>query len=174
MRVLADVTRELAAKRPDHTALTYVNDGRSWTFAQLDAESNRVAQALLAAGVEPGDRIAYLDRNSPEYFPFLFGGAKVNAASVAVNWRLAVPEMEYILNEGRKDLNVQRYKGLGEMRAEQLWETTMNAETRLLLQVRLEDFTASEEIFSTLMGEDVEVRRKFIEDNALDVKNLDV
>ena len=99
MRVLADVTRELAAKRPDHTALTYVNDGRSWTFAQLDAESNRVAQALLAAGVEPGDRIAYLDRNSPEYFPFLFGGAKVNAASVAVNWRLAVPEMEYILND---------------------------------------------------------------------------
>ncbi len=82
--------------------------------------------------------------------------------------------MEYILNEGRKDLNVQRYKGLGEMRAEQLWETTMNAETRSLLQVRLEDFAASEEIFSTLMGEDVEVRRKFIEDNALDVKNLDV
>ena len=82
--------------------------------------------------------------------------------------------MEYILNEGRKDLNVQRYKGLGEMRAEQLWETTMNAETRSLLQVRLEDFTASEQIFSTLMGEDVEVRRKFIEDNALDVKNLDV
>ena len=82
--------------------------------------------------------------------------------------------MEYILNEGRKDLNVQRYKGLGEMRAEQLWETTMNAEKRSLLQVRLEDFTASEEIFSTLMGEDVEVRRKFIEDNALDVKNLDV
>jgi len=82
--------------------------------------------------------------------------------------------MEYILNEGKKDLNVQRYKGLGEMRAEQLWETTMNAETRSLLQVRLEDFAASEEIFSTLMGEDVEVRRKFIEDNALDVKNLDV
>ena len=99
MHVLADVTREQAAKRPDQVALTYANDGRSWTFAELDAESNRVAQALLAAGVEPGDRIAYLDRNSPEYFPFLFGGAKVNAASVAVNWRLAVPEMEYILND---------------------------------------------------------------------------
>jgi DNA gyrase subunit B len=69
---------------------------------------------------------------------------------------------------------VQRYKGLGEMRAEQLWETTMNAETRSLLQVRLEDALEAEQIFSTLMGEDVEVRRKFIEDNALDVKNLDV
>ena len=101
MRVLADVTREQAAKRPDQVALTYVNDGRSWTFAELDAESNRVAQALLAAGVEPGERIAYLERNAPEYFPFLFGGAKVNAVSVAVNWRLAVPEMEYILNDSR-------------------------------------------------------------------------
>ncbi|MNC99988.1 DNA gyrase subunit B [compost metagenome] len=60
------------------------------------------------------------------------------------------------------------------MNAEQLWETTMNAETRSLLQVRLEDLLVSEEIFSTLMGENVEVRRKFIEDNALDVKNLDV
>jgi len=82
--------------------------------------------------------------------------------------------MEYILSEGKKDLTVQRYKGLGEMRAEQLWETTMNAETRSLLQVRLEDIEPTEVIFSTLMGENVEVRRKFIEDNALDVKNLDV
>ena len=101
MRVLADVPREQAKERPDQTALVYVNDGRSWTFAQLDAESNRVAQALLAAGVGPGDRIAYLDRNSPEYFPYLFGGAKANAISVAVNWRLAVPEMEYILNDSQ-------------------------------------------------------------------------
>ena len=69
---------------------------------------------------------------------------------------------------------MQRYKGLGEMNAEQLAETTMNPEKRTLLQVRLEDVVASEEIFTTLMGEDVESRRKFIEDNALDVKNLDV
>ena len=82
--------------------------------------------------------------------------------------------IEYVLEEGKKELSVQRYKGLGEMRAEQLWETTMNAETRTLLQVRLEDLLVTEEIFSTLMGENVEVRRKFIEDNALDVKNLDV
>jgi DNA gyrase subunit B len=69
---------------------------------------------------------------------------------------------------------VQRYKGLGEMNAEQLAETTMNPEKRTLLSVRLEDMVKCEEIFSTLMGEDVENRRKFIEDNALDVKNLDV
>ncbi len=82
--------------------------------------------------------------------------------------------LEYVKAEGKKDASVQRYKGLGEMNAEQLAETTMNPEKRTLLQVRLEDAVESEEIFSTLMGEDVESRRKFIEDNALDVKNLDV
>ena len=80
----------------------------------------------------------------------------------------------YVKNEGKRDVSVQRYKGLGEMNADQLAETTMNREKRTLLQVRLEDAVASEEIFTTLMGEDVESRRKFIEDNALDVKNLDV
>ncbi len=82
--------------------------------------------------------------------------------------------LNYVKNEGKKDASVQRYKGLGEMNAEQLAETTMNPEKRTLLSVRLEDAVESEEIFSTLMGEDVESRRKFIEENALDVKNLDV
>jgi len=82
--------------------------------------------------------------------------------------------LTYVKNEGKKDASVTRYKGLGEMNAEQLAETTMNPEKRTLLQVRLEDAVESEEIFSTLMGEDVESRRKFIEENALDVKNLDV
>ncbi|SPF43259.1 DNA gyrase, subunit B [Candidatus Sulfopaludibacter sp. SbA4] len=82
--------------------------------------------------------------------------------------------LEYVKNEGKKDAAVTRYKGLGEMNAEQLAETTMNPEKRTLLSVRLEDMVESEEIFSTLMGEDVESRRKFIEENALDVKNLDV
>src|SRR6202522_2808817 len=81
---------------------------------------------------------------------------------------------DYVLNEGRKEYMVQRYKGLGEMTAEQLWETTMDPERRTLLQVRLEDIAECETIFTTLMGEDVEARRKFIEDNALDVKNLDI
>jgi len=82
--------------------------------------------------------------------------------------------LEYVKNEGKRDASVQRYKGLGEMNAEQLAETTMNPEKRTLLRVRLEDMEESEIIFSTLMGEDVENRRKFIEENALDVKNLDV
>ena len=82
--------------------------------------------------------------------------------------------LNHVKVEGKRDSSVQRYKGLGEMNAEQLADTTMNPEKRTLLQVRLEDAVESEEIFSTLMGEDVEARRKFIEDNALDVKNLDV
>jgi DNA gyrase subunit B len=80
----------------------------------------------------------------------------------------------YIVEQGKKGYDVQRYKGLGEMTATQLWETTMDPEHRTLLQVKLEDFVETEEIFATLMGEDVEKRRKFIEDNALDVKNLDI
>jgi len=80
----------------------------------------------------------------------------------------------FVLEQGRKDYQIQRYKGLGEMTAEQLWETTMDPERRTLLSVKLEDLTETEAIFTTLMGENVEARRKFIEDNALDVKNLDI
>ena len=80
----------------------------------------------------------------------------------------------YIVEQGKKDYQVQRYKGLGEMTSTQLWETTMDPEHRTLLEVKLEDLVATDEIFTTLMGEDVEKRRKFIEDNALDVKNLDI
>jgi DNA gyrase subunit B len=87
------------------------------------------------------------------------------------NWRDLLATVK---NEGTREVNVQRYKGLGEMNAEQLWATTMNAETRTLLQVDLKDYAETEPIFSTLMGEDVESRRKFIEENALDVRNLDV
>jgi len=80
----------------------------------------------------------------------------------------------YIVEQGKKDYQVQRYKGLGEMTSTQLWETTMDPEHRTLLRVKLEDIVETNEIFTTLMGEDVEKRRKFIEDNALDVKNLDI
>ena len=80
----------------------------------------------------------------------------------------------YVLEDAKKEFTITRFKGLGEMNPEQLWATTMNAESRTLLQVRLEDAVAAEDIFSTLMGENVEQRRKFIEDNALDVVNLDI
>ncbi|MFZ0818926.1 MAG: DNA topoisomerase (ATP-hydrolyzing) subunit B [Candidatus Acidiferrales bacterium] len=86
----------------------------------------------------------------------------------------AVDVLSYVLEDAQKEFTITRFKGLGEMNPEQLWATTMNAETRTLLQVKMEDVVTAETIFTTLMGEDVAERRKFIEENALDVVNLDI
>jgi DNA gyrase subunit B len=138
---------------------TVTNAGLSividWNFASF-VEFQKAVELYMA-----------LEDNLPG--PFISGE---NGTKEEIPTRDAL--LDKVLTAAKKDLSIQRYKGLGEMNPEQLWETTMNPEKRTLLQVRVEDAVETGEIFTVLMGDAVEPRRKFIEDNALDVKNLDV
>ncbi len=127
----------------------------NWELASL-AEYKRASELALR-----------LEAQDKPPFTVVSNGTKVKKET-------ARELLDYLVEQGKKSLSITRFKGLGEMNADELGETTMNADKRTLLQVKLEDTVEAEEIFSTLMGEDVESRRKFIEDNALDVKNLDI
>jgi DNA gyrase subunit B len=124
----------------------------------------------LATHVE-FQKAAELYRELPELHrpPFTIGEGP---GALTLTSRSAL--MDHIFAAAKKDLHIQRYKGLGEMNPEQLWETTMDPEKRVFLQVRIDDAVETDEIFTILMGDKVEPRRKFIEDNALEVRNLDV
>jgi DNA gyrase subunit B len=145
--------RLVVSTRSNGTAQKTVIDRELVQSPEFD-EVRRTAQSLLGAG-DP---------------PFTLG-EDGKAGEALTSLRAAVAQ---IMTQARKGLEIQRYKGLGEMNPDQLWETTMSPESRTLLQVKIEDAYEADEIFSTLMGDEVEPRRKFIEANALSVRNLDI
>jgi DNA gyrase subunit B len=143
----------LVVSRDHHgvTTLKIIHQGffRSPEYQQIAAIGAELKNLL-----QPG---AYVSRGKEQ--------TEVTSFPEAIDW---------LMNQAKQGQNIQRYKGLGEMNPEQLWDTTVNPETRRLLQVRIEDAVAADEIFTTLMGDHVEPRREFIERNALAVANLDV
>jgi DNA gyrase subunit B len=141
------------------------------TIGRAAASSNGDAEEASEA---EGEDVEKAEKKTAKEMPTKIVAKKKAAEPQLVDKETARDLLDYVLEQGRKDYIIQRYKGLGEMTSQQLWETTMDPDRRTLLSVKLEDLAECETIFTTLMGEDVEARRKFIEDNALDVKNLDI
>jgi len=153
------------------TTLSHEEEHSSWVVSFKDpTNADRFINLELAAQPEYR-RLRVMARQAAKWNKPPFVAVKDNSRETLATWR---DLLTHVKSEGTREVNVQRYKGLGEMNAEQLWETTMNIETRTLLKISAEDLVKSDQIFTTLMGEDVESRRKFIEENALDVRNLDV
>ena len=150
----------------------------------LTDEEHSVQKLLYRQGSQSPRLVGYPQLSSPEYQRLLvlhkaIGSldqppftVKLDSTATVLKDRQSL--IDHVMELGKKDLQIQRYKGLGEMNPEQLWETTMDPEKRTLLQVQINDAVVTDDIFSVLMGDAVEPRRKFIEDNALEVKNLDI
>jgi len=169
-------------------ALKHSMNGDGARYAiDLSTEDNAVVGLKIRRdkhGVEDVSELSIHFFESPEYLRIaelgkdladLIGeGAFVVRGEQRREIRSFKEAIDWLMVEARKGQTIQRYKGLGEMNPEQLWDTTVNPETRRLMQVRIEDAVAADEIFTTLMGDQVEPRREFIERNALTVENLDV
>jgi len=175
---LADLVKRLNARQGEkaiYSATVEPREGR---------ETLAVAVLRNIHGLAKETHLSLEFFESPEYESIvglgaklegLFGpGAQVRRGERNQEVDNFAQAMDWLLEEARRGQQIQRYKGLGEMNPVQLWETTMNPETRRLLQVRIEDAVAADEIFTTLMGDQVEPRRDFIEQNALTVANLDI
>jgi len=134
---------------------------------------NKVETVIDPAFLEGGD-YAQIVRTAQTLAGLIGPDAEVRRGEAVRSIRSFKEGLDWLLSEAKSGMSIQRYKGLGEMNPEQLWETTMDPEQRVLLKVQIEDAISAGEIFSTLMGDEVEPRRQFIETNALGVTNLDV
>ena len=147
-------------------------------------EGNEIVLTRITHGVEEHQKITAEFFAGPEYrligklaetlYGLIQDGAEVRRGNASQTIASFSEAYDWLMSESRKGRSIQRFKGLGEMNPEQLWDTTVNPETRRLLKVTIEDAVAADQIFTTLMGDEVEPRREFIEKNALDVTNLDV
>ncbi|MET0280504.1 MAG: DNA topoisomerase (ATP-hydrolyzing) subunit B [Steroidobacteraceae bacterium] len=177
---------ESSLNAPNDSTARYLIEVQAGTES-ADGESTRSARLLVKRNEHGSLHEKALPREffaSAEYTAIAELGATLTgligegAYVVSGNQRREVGSFKQAINwlfdQARKGQSMQRYKGLGEMNPDQLWETTINPETRRLLQVRIEDAIAADDIFNTLMGDQVEPRREFIEKNALTVNNLDV
>jgi len=167
LTALAEALKTIQVK----TELKRDEEHSAWSISFHDATNAERFIDLQLAALPEYRRLRALARQVARYNQPPFVVVRDSTREARAGWREL---LESVKAEGMRDAQVQRYKGLGEMNAEQLWETTMNAEKRTLLQVRSDDAVEANQMFTTLMGEDVESRRKFIEENALDVRNLDV
>ena len=187
---LEDWTEKLSAALPKGSGDRTQRNGNGASYVAAlergdeDGEGVRIAVTKLQHGM---GTTRYLPREffeTNEYSHIMSLAAKLedllgeDAYVSRGDKQLAIsgfPEaVEWLMNEARRGQSIQRYKGLGEMNPDQLWDTTVNPETRRLMQVKIEDAVKADEIFTTLMGDQVEPRREFIEKNALTVSNLDI
>jgi DNA gyrase subunit B len=169
-KAIYDVLAPAAPKA--HIERDPTSDGWRVRLEKL-VHGNKVETILDHAFVESGD-YTQIVKTSELLAGLVQEGAQVKRGETARAIRSFKEGLDWLLAEAKGGMAIQRYKGLGEMNPEQLWETTMDPTKRILLRVQVEDAISADEIFSTLMGDDVEPRRQFIETNALGVSNLDV
>jgi len=175
--VVTEVKKALAVVYPKLTPTIEIVDDE-------EHQSNKVTCRLYANGITHSLDVTHdlvgsaefreLQKLSPSAIGLGRPPYKLKARGQAQQQTETAELVKAILDMGKQGLSIQRYKGLGEMNPAQLWETTMNPEVRTLLKVKLEDITGVDEIFTILMGDEVEPRRNFIQAHALEVRNLDV